>query len=502
MYDQVSAAELWSAMAEEKRYKESTFYPPDPTMRPFEKQIEFLQDPSLTKLARCGNRAGKTLINTRDLAWRVTRKHPYHANWYCETDEEYLNSKPKQWWFAAPDLLFLHNVVWKQYLEAYIPSWYYTDDELTPMIHYEKDRGKEIIHSVRFRNGDEILFRSYSQNLLSKMGAAVDGGVYLDEPPPNIETLTELMMRVLDSGGLLSSSWTPVDVSDEIVEYVENSQALSQHRWGMMDNPAFRDNPEKLKRAMGDLAHLPEHIRKMRLYGDWVDDTREEDRVFSNVYPEIVDDFHVPHSWRRIRVLDPAGHRSGFCEFAEDPSDNQWYCIWAQEIEWKGRTARATDIEAVCDERAICDGYVYFMSIYDNAENWFAAHAKHTHGRWTPCANKNVPLFNSITRDVLATGKVKFFRQGAFIAARQIIRAKHKENVQTRAFKKLHCADCIRYFSVHIPPPDPNWPKEKINEEAWRVQKYDETIQSELEKEFEPSKRVDVGRFHENRRLR
>lgn len=440
---------LWDAIWAEKAFKEAHFYPPDPDVKPFAKQLDFLRSNAKNKLARCGNRAGKTLINTRDLAWRIMRKHPYIPEYYCATDEEYLKSPPKLWWFAAPDLGFLHSVVWKQYLESYIPSWYYTDDDLVPMIRYEKVNGREIIHSIRFRNGDELYFRSYTQGLLSKMGAAVSGGVYLDEPPPNMDVYVELCMRVLDSGGIISSSWTPVDVSEELVDYVENSKHIAQFRWSMLDNPAFRDNPEKLQRVLEELDGLPEPVKMMRLYGDWVYTKEESDRVFSNLYPETVDDFAVPPTWRRARVIDPATNVTGFCEFAENPHTKDWYCIYAVEIGRKGAYVKATDLEAIIDERAPYPGFTYVLSLYDGAEKWFAAHAMHKHGQWVPITYKDYEVINAHTRNAIGSGKLKFFKVGGGLAVRQLLRAKAIES--KRGFKKFHCGDCIRYFCMYLP---------------------------------------------------
>jgi hypothetical protein len=170
---------FWEAIFAEKEYKDRTFCPADPTMVPFEKQLAFLKDPALTKLARCGNRGAKTFTSIRDLAWRLCRRHPYHRDWYCDSAEEYMDQKPKKWWVVAPDLTFLHDTIWVQFLQMFTPQWYYTNDDLVPMLGIERISGKETIQSLRMRNGDEVIFRSYTQSLLSKMGASVDGGVTL-----------------------------------------------------------------------------------------------------------------------------------------------------------------------------------------------------------------------------------------------------------------------------------------------------------------------------------
>jgi hypothetical protein len=500
---------LWSAIYAEKAYKDSVFCPENPDMKPFPKQEAYLRDPSLTKLARCGNRAAKTFTSMLDLSWRIRRKHPYLPEWYCKTDEEYLKSPPRTWWVCAPDLTFIHSVIWVQFLQQFIGQWYYVDDDLVPLTCMEKLKGKEFIQSVRFRNGDEIVFRSYTQNILSKMGASVKGGVYLDEPPPDLTVLTELVMRVLDGNGLFNMSFTPVNLDEDIIEYIENHPGLSMHRWSLMDNPVFRDDPEKLARAMAELAHLPEHKRKMRLFGDYDFDAGEgREFLFENLEPEIVEDFPIPHHWRQVRVIDPAGHRSGFAIFAEDPSTirddatSDWYCFVARHIEWKGRTVKATDIENECDQYALHDDYTYAYSIYDNAENWFAAHATHKHGIWIPCILKRVELSVTQMRTEIGAGRVKFFLNGAALAIKEIKKAKRNTLTGKPEFKKLHSLDCVRYFCTMIPDADPSILPDKRKEEEKMIQADYQNTLKRWRSYSEEDKRNALEKTNRNRRAR
>ena len=500
---------LWEAIETERLYKDSVFCPEDPTMKPFPKQEAFLRDPSLTKLARCGNRSAKTFTSMRDLSWRVTRRHPYLPQWYCETFEEYLKSPPKVWWVCAPDLTFINDVIWGQFLQQFIAQKYYTTEDLEPMSFTEKVKGKEFIQGLKLRNGDEIVFRSYTQSILSKMGASVKGGVYLDEPPPDLTVLTELVVRVLDGDGLFNMSFTPVDLDEDVIDYLEGHPALSTHRWSLMDNPVFRDNPERLARTMAEFAHLPPHKRQLRIYGDY--DTEAGDGkvfLFENLEPETVEDFEVPLSWRRVRVLDPAGHRSGLAIFAEDPSTirddgtSDWYCILARHIEWKGRTVKATDIEAEVDRHSPYETYTYFMSIYDNAESWFAAHAENTNGQWVPCILKKVELSISLMRDRLGEGRVKFFVNGAALAVKELKKAKRNVETGKPMFKKLHALDCVRYFTMMIPEADLTMTAEKRNEEERRVHMMTLQLQKEWSSYGRDTKESIFRKQIRNRRTR
>jgi hypothetical protein len=411
-----------------------------------------------------------------------------------------MAQSPCKWWVAAPDLTFINDTIWNSFLRMFIPQWYYTDDDLVPMVHMDKVSGKEAIQSVKLRNGDEIVFRAYTQSLLSKMGASVKGGVYLDEPPPNLQMLTELVVRVIDGDdAIFNMSFTPVNVEEDIIDYIENHTGLSQHRWGMMDNPVFRDNAPKRERALAELSHLSEMQRNMRLNGDWVYEIPSGDLLFENAVPEEVDDFPIPLNWRQVRMLDPAGHRSGFAIFAEDPNTGEWFCTTACHIEWKQRTVKATDIEAKCDEFAPHPEYRYFASIYDNAENWFAAHANNTLGIWTPCITKKVELSISLTRAAIANRTVKFFRDGAALLVREILRARRHEKTGAPMFKKLHALDCLRYFCMMIPERDETWVGDHRTEEQRLIDASDAKEREDWKRiEAEENRKISVG--HQRRR--
>ena len=500
---------LWSAIYAEKAFKDNVFWPEDPDMKPFPKQEAYLRDASLSKLARCGNRGAKTFTSMLDLSWRIRRKHPYLPEWYCATDEEYMASPPKVWWVCAPDLTFINDVIWQQFLQVSIPSWYYTSDELVPMSFIEKLKGKEYISGLKLRNGDEVVFRSYTQNILSKMGASVKGGVYLDEPPPDLTVLTELVLRVLDGNGLFNMSFTPVNLDEDVIDYLEGHPGLSTHRWSMMDNPVFRDNPDKLARAMAELSHLPEHKRRLRIFGDYDTDAGEgKEYLFENLEPEVVEDFDVPLHWRRVRVLDPAGHRSGLAIFAEDPSTirddgtSDWYCITSRHIEWKGKTVKATDIEGEVDTYAPYETYTYAFSIYDNAESWFAAHAENKHGIWIPCILKRVELSIAQMREKLTEGRVRFFLNGAALAVKELKKAKRNVETGKPMFKKLHALDCVRYFTMMIPEADNSLVPDKRQEEERMVDMHYRQLKKDWSSVSQQEKKSIFQKRNSSRRAR
>ena len=442
------------ALLKDKRIKEKLFMPWDASIKPFPEQLAFLSDSNLTKLAKCGNRAGKTATCMRDLAWKLMRKHPYDEKFFCATDDEYMKDGGKIWWALAPTFKFIKEVEWEMYLKRYLPEWLYTYDDFTSGVTFRKDKGEEIIDSITFRNGDRLIFKTFSQDLKSLMGMSVNGGVFVDEMPPNLTILIELVTRTLDGEGCFTLGFTPVVQNDEIKDYVEAHTKMSVHQWGLIHNPVFRDCPEKLERVLEEWGSLPDAIKFMRMNGDWTYEVTG-DRVFENVTPICVDDFEIPMHWRRVRVCDPANHRSGLSIYAEDPQDGTWFCIDALEIEWKGKLARTDDIEREIDKRAPFSEFRYHLSIYDNAEAWFGAHTEGKQGKWRPCVQKKKEALIMLTRDSIVSGRVKFFKHKAAGVIKQIYAYRRKSDGEIHKAKD-HMVDTLQYFCREIPKWEPN----------------------------------------------
>jgi hypothetical protein len=244
--------------------------------------------------------------------------------------------------------------------------------------------------------------------------------------------------------------FTPVVVNEEIKDYVENHKNLHVYQWGLVDNPLFANDPEKLERAMDEWSHLPEAMRNTRLSGEWYYEPKGK-QVFENVHPECVPDFEVPLEWRRARISDPATHRTGAIILAEDPADGQWFVINAVELEWKNKLCTTADIEREIDKLAPYPEFQYTMSLYDNAESWFGSHQVGKQGRWRACVMKRKSLLIMQTRDAMVTKRVKFFKVGAAPLVKQIYAYRRKDDGEIYK-KKDHMVDCLQYFCREIPP--------------------------------------------------
>ena len=472
--------EYMAELLAERELNDSLFIPWEPTAIPFLQQLEFLQDTTLTKLARCGNRAAKTFTNMNSLRYKLTRKHPWNKRWRGN----YAQSKPKTFWLAGPNFDFLTEVCWKQYLSRLVPRWYYTDDNLNEMLSIEKDKDKEYVTRVRFRNGDTLEFKTYKQAYLAIMGRAIDH-LTVDEMPPSLSVLVELITRCGDKDGEVELGFTPLVENEEIRDWVDNHETLAVHQWAIDDNPVYRDNPERLARVLSEWKHLPEPEREARRKGDWYYQDDGTLRVFENVVPQVVEDFEIPPWWRQVRIADPASHRTGFSILAEDPETGTWYCTTAVEFEWKGKLATAPQIETEMD-RFNTLGIKYYYSKYDNAEAWFGAHSS---GVWSACILKNKELQILALRKLMVDGTLKFFRIGGALAVKQVMTYRRRES-GTIIKKKDHVVDTLQYFAREVPPRLTKEQLRRIMTNAdWQSELY-EAYKAEKAKKTKESERV------------
>jgi len=438
------------------------FIPEDSQATPTEKQIEFFSARDYYKLLKAGNRTGKTFSTTRDFAWKICRTHPYRHEWnsVCITRDKglkpldifdaYMETDSKVFWVLGPDYSFLDDTLWGMYLQKMIPSWYYTDDDGKENITYTQQGN---ISEIRFRNGDTLQFKSYSQRTLSIMGRKIDE-ILVDEMPPHLVTITELMMRLQDTGGSMTMGFTPLVTSEEIKELVERHERVRIFTWMIHDNPLYRDNPDKLARFIEDMGSMPQNQIDARLNGEWYYEMTGG-FVFEGLQPHSVDKFEIPISWRRVRVLDPSTHVVGYSEYAEDPLDGTWYCIRSEEFKWETAVSPEILVKTI-ESLKPHEYYNYFLSLYDNAESWFGASAP----GWVGCIHKNREQAQIATRSVVSSGQVKFFKGTTELVIGQL-QAYRKREDGTIIKKNDHALDTLMYFCRQVPEHRPELAEEK-----------------------------------------
>jgi phage terminase large subunit-like protein len=429
----------------------NSFVPEDPTAEPSQIQVDLFSSEAKFKVARAGNRSGKTFSTMRDLAWKLMRNHPYRQKWRLSgtwDEAEYTKQGPKIFWIAVPDYEFGHETCWLMYLQKFIPRWFYTKDDGEEMLTYNQNSHLIGIH---FRNGDRLQIKTYAQRIEGVMGRKIDHLV-TDEMPPSLLRLMEFMTRCADTAGEVVLGFTPLNPDEEIKNYIDDTQmagGLELYSWSMTQNPHYMKHPELMQDLLDKWKYLPEGQLRARLNGEWYYEAPDGTMFNGVVFPE-VEDFDIPISWRRCRVTDPANRVTGHAEFAEDPMTGTWYCYKAYQIGWKaGSIMDAKDILKEVNKNKPAPWFKYYYSLYDNAELWFGAEAcKEDH--YSPTILKNVEQATMDTRNVIKDGKLKFFKQGAGFVVTQMRMIPNPKAGKARS-GKFHASDCVMYFCRQVP---------------------------------------------------
>jgi len=454
----------------------NSFIPDDDIACPSSIQVAFFSSESNFKVARAGNRSGKTMSTMRDLAWKLMRNHPYRKKWHVESDVwnevEYSSSPKLIFWIAVPDYEFGHETCWVMYLQRFIPRWFYTNDEGKEMITYNQNNH---VNGVQFRNGDMLQIKTYAQRLEGVMGRKIDHLV-TDEMPPSLLRLMEFMTRCGDTGGEVVLGFTPLNPDAEIKNYIDDTHAaggLELYSWSMTQNPHYIRHPDRMQDLLDKWKYLPEGQFKARLRGDWYYET-PDGTMFQGAVFEEVDDFEIPIDWRRCRVTDPANRVTGHAEFAEDPNTGIWYCYKAYQIGWKeGSVMDAKDLLTEINKNKPAPWFQYYFSLYDNAELWFGVEARKIDG-YSPTILKCVEKAVMETRSAIKDGKLKFFKQGAGFVVTQMRMVPNPKGDKARS-GKFHATDCVLYFCRQIPdwiPPKGNMTTEQQDQSmytAWHA---------------------------------
>lgn len=236
----------------------------DPLLRyePGPPHEAFLRDPARFRLLRAPSQSGKTTVAAYDVITRCLGRHP-HAD-------------------SAPPLecrvvchSFAQSLVIQAKIHELIPP-----TEVAPTVEYHPSRGY-LHREIRFANGSRIIVVTASQDRLALASATLDL-VWIDEPPPP-EVYAECASRLVQTGGLLLMTLTPVGRPlgwlRALVE--EQPPSLSETHYTL----TTRDCPW-MRQAQVDeaIAHCLPSERPQVIYGDW--DGVTPDRLFDGWGPD------------------------------------------------------------------------------------------------------------------------------------------------------------------------------------------------------------------------
>lgn len=336
----------------EKLRRQECFDPANPDSKPTLAQQQVVDDITSHKIqiVRAGNQSGKSAVSARILSWFLTETHP---KW----------KRPGRWG-QEPLLALVCGRTGKQIEESLLPK---IRSYLEPGT-YKEVRIGNIIQRLELDNGNRIVFQSLENPSMARerIQSYVAHFVWLDELPPTVDILNELLIRIQARDGHFIASFTPLVRNVKVQKFVDGlTEPLAKtYRFKMLDNPLYAD-PQRQAEILTSLGHLPEHVRNSRLYGEWMSD---DNAVFHFDYSTMVElPTNYSPLWRHVESVDPAIKSAlGYTLWAEDPQSGIWYCVKADYI--KGVYVPTELVQAVAK---LSSGYNIVRRISDPHESWY-----------------------------------------------------------------------------------------------------------------------------------
>lgn len=266
-------------------------------------QFGFHQAPHSVRLVYGGNQAGKSFCVAMEVAWYLTRKHPYFK----------VPQRPRIYAISA-SYRTLQEGIWR-HLKRILPEWMI--EKTGPII-----PGWSVPYYVRMKNGAQIDFISGEgrEDARRKIQAAELDLAVVDEEVDELLWQELLPRRLVRAGRVIicatlvrSEPWT-MELEDraETGDPEVHLTRLSTYAAGRAGHVQ-----KKIIREMETL--LTEDEKEVRLLGK----SRKSEGL---VYPEltsrnVVAPFEVPRDWTRFMALDPGFRTFGVLWAAVAPDE-------------------------------------------------------------------------------------------------------------------------------------------------------------------------------------
>ena len=272
--------------------------------KPHARQLLFHQSPSRNRWALGGNRTGKTEVGAVECVYLARGCHPYRRVTHA------MNG-----WVVSLSNEVQRDVAQKKLLSYINPSW---------------------IRSIRMREGradnlaggvidmieieslcggvSTIGFKTCAQGREKFQGVSLDF-VWFDEEPPE-DIYQECLMRVLDSGGCLFGTMTPLKGLTWVYETIYLNVNNDPDVWVV--TMSWRDNPYLSADEIKRMEHsLPPDELEARRDGRFIS-------VNGLVYGEfderihVIEPFDIPSDWQECLSIDPG---------LSNPLSCHWYAV-------------------------------------------------------------------------------------------------------------------------------------------------------------------------------
>lgn len=465
--------------------RREAFDPANLASRPTPMQQQVLSDFGKVgqQWIRAGNQSGKSQTCARLVTWAITDTHP---TW----------KRPSEWG-AEPQLWIVCGRTGKQIEDSLLPK---LKGFLEPGT-FKEVRIGNIIQRLELQSGNRIVFQSLENPSVARerLQSYVAHGVWIDELPPTVDIIRELLIRVQARRGPFLASFTPTIVNVEIQRYVDSLEEPDsrQYRFNMLDNPLYSD-PSRRDELVRRYSHLSQVVQDAIFRGDWLTSASQVYQLdFGAAVRSIID---VPYSstrWRHVAAVDPALKSAlGLTIWAEHPSTNRWYNVRAEYV--RGIYVPADLVQHV--ER-ILSGYNVVRRIADPHEVWYITTAASLGYSYQGVFDKNRRKGELIKSYQTALGSSIYLtteHSGDLIAETLDCRWSEQSDNRIVNASSYHLLDSAQYFCDSIPKPasgvpTSNWEDWLYQENLLRVQS-EQKMQEKAEKQLERKQRMRVSR--------
>jgi phage terminase large subunit-like protein len=304
--------------------RKEAFDPAHLESRPTAAQQKFFDDFGTYKqyYLRAGNQSGKSQTAARMLTQILLEEHPLVSKKRSDSTQT--------GWGSEPLLAIVAGRTGKQLEDSLLPK---IRSYLEPGTYKEVRQGNAI-QRLELDNGNRIVFQSLENpnTARERLQSYVAHITWVDELPPTLDLIREVLVRTQARDGYSVFSFTPLTVNVDIQRFVDSIAPPEGkvYRFKMLDNPLYSD-PQRREELIRRYAHLPEYQRNAIFEGDWM---TAEDQVYHFDYNTMVG---MPEGysplWRHIESVDPAiSSATGLTIWAENPDTGKWYCVVAEYI--------------------------------------------------------------------------------------------------------------------------------------------------------------------------
>lgn len=263
----------------------------------------------------------------------------------------------------------------KQVSESLIPGIlaFFNEDEIKVV--KNANYTEKLIHR---KTGNQVLIFVHEQALQARerIQSFTAHCAWVDELPSangGYKLLEEITARVMVLKGQVFMSFTPKMLNIAIKQMIEALEPPvgRKYKLAFVDNPAL-DN-ESISTRLQQIAHLPEHMQKTLLVGDWM---QGENTVYHLTDYVIQSPINYHPLWRHCVGIDPAlSSAQGVVIAAEDPTTGRWYVIYSEKQD------KITDVDDAVQRVAnliVQKAINVTKIIYDSAGTyWYMGARKH-----------------------------------------------------------------------------------------------------------------------------